>query len=173
MTKPLPHYPRLRWWLMAALISFVGLAFVEGAFAEDKPKLADVLDQDQSEQAPSQGPKESDAEGKFEPGVPRSSVRGFFAAAHDGDYERAAEYLDLRHLPRDMNPEMGPEYARQLKIVLDRSLWIDLDQLSTSPKGQAEDGLPTYRDRVGRVKLGRQDVDILLQRVPRSEGGYI
>jgi MscS family membrane protein len=180
VSKPLPCFPRRRWWLMAAWISFIasaviGSAFVGGAFAEEKPKVADMLknEPEQGEQPPPQGPKEMGPADEFERGVPRSSVRGFIAATHDGDYERAAEYLDLRRLPRTMNPEMGAEYARQLKVVLDRSLWIDLDQLSTSSQGHAEDGLPPYRDRVGRVKVGAQDVDILLQRVPRGEGVYI
>lgn len=65
-----------------------------------------------------------------------------------------------------------PSNARQLKITLERSLWIDLDDLSPSPQGRAEDGLPSYRDRIGRIEVGEETVDILLQRVP-GEGARI
>jgi MscS family membrane protein len=57
---------------------------------------------------------------EFERGNPRSSVKGFFKAARDGDFERAAKYLDLRNLPRWMEENRGFELARQFKIVLDR-----------------------------------------------------
>jgi hypothetical protein len=36
-------------------------------------------------------------------GVPRSSILGFAQVTEKGDFERAAEYLDLRHLPYRMN----------------------------------------------------------------------
>ena len=110
---------------------------------------------------------------EYERGVPRSSVQGFFKAVRVGDYERAAKYLDLRNLPEGLNPSQGPDLARRFKIALDRSLWIDLDLLSTNPEGQSEDGLPSYRDMVGRIKTPKKTVDVLLQRVPRQDGVYI
>ena len=72
-------------------------------------------------------------------GVPRSSVRGFLTAAKSRDYTRASEYLDLRNLPEEATPAQGYELARQLKIVFDRVLWIDLELLSTNPEGDGED----------------------------------
>ena len=122
--------------------------------AVDRPKRAGPLDD-------------------FDRGVPRSSVMGFFKASREGDYERAAKYLDLRNLPKGLDPSQGADLARRLKIVLDRSLWIDLDLLSTNPEGQSDDGLPSYRDMVGRIKTPKKTVDIFLQRVPRQDGVYI
>jgi MscS family membrane protein len=107
---------------------------------------------------------------EYERGVPRSSVQGFFKAVRVGDYERAAKYLDLRNLPEGLNPSQGPDLARKFKIALDRSFGIDLDLLSTNPEGQSEDGLPSYRDMVGRIKTPKKTVDVLLQRVPRQDG---
>ena len=46
----------------------------------------------------------------------------FFKAARDGDFERAAKYLDLRNLPWWVEGNQGSELARQYKIALDRSL---------------------------------------------------
>ena len=107
-------------------------------------------------------------------GVPRSSVRGFLAAAKSRDYARASEYLDLRNLPEEATPAQGYELARQLKIVFDRVLWIDLELLSTNPEGDSEDNLPAARDRIGRIQVeDGKAYEILLQRVPREDGVYI
>ena len=103
-------------------------------------------------------------------GVPRSSVGGFLAAANKRDYVRAAEYLDLHSLPLGMTQSQGPELARQLKIVLDRVLWIDPDLVSASPEGDQTDGLPLVRDRVGRIAGHEKTYYLLLQRVPREDG---
>lgn len=175
MTRPSSTFFGPGRWLSLALAALIGLCFVEGVPAEDKPKLADVLEQEQAqgEQVPTEKPKQLGPADEFERGTPRSSIKGLIAAAREGDYERAAEYLDVRNLPREMDPELAPEYARELKIVLDRSLWINLDQVSDSPNGYADDGLPPYRDRIGRVPVGQTDIDILVQRVPRGDGVYI
>jgi len=105
----------------------------------------------------------------FDRGVPRTSVKGFFKATRDGDYEKGAKYLDLRYLPRGMS-QQGPKLARQFKVILDRTMWIDLDTVSDSPKGWQEDGQPSYRDILGRIKTPHKTVDILLQHVPRKDG---
>jgi len=106
-------------------------------------------------------------------GVPRTCVKGFFKAARERDFEKAAHYLDLRNLPKGKDKTNGPELARHLKFVFDRTVWIDLDLLSTDPKGHSDDGLPAYRDRVCRISTQKKEYDILLQRVPRSDGSYL
>jgi MscS family membrane protein len=110
---------------------------------------------------------------EYDRGTPRSSVKEFFKAARGGDYERAAQYLDLRNLPRWIDKNEGPELARQLKIALDRTLWVDLEQVSADPKGNIEDGLPSRRESLGGIKTPEKTVDILLQRVPREDGVLI
>ena len=110
---------------------------------------------------------------EFERGTPHSSVKGFFKAARGGDYERAAQYLDLRNLPRWIDKNEGPELARQLKIALDQTLWVDLEQVSADPKGNIEDGLSPRRESLGGIKTPEKTVDILLQRVPREDGVLI
>ena len=106
-------------------------------------------------------------------GTPRSSVRGFLSSAKDRNYVQAAEYLDLRNLPPGLTESQGPELARQLRIVLDRTLWIDLELLSTNPEGEQSDNLPAIRERVGRIAGEGKTYDLLLQRVPRGDGVYI
>ena len=106
-------------------------------------------------------------------GTPRSSTRGFLSSAKDRNYVQAAEYLDLRNLPPGLTESQGPELARQLWIVIDRTLWIDLELLSTNPEGDQSDNLPVIRERVGRIAGDGKAYDLLLQRVPRGDGVYI
>ncbi len=108
-------------------------------------------------------------------GNPRSCVREYFVATRDGDYERAAKYLDLRNLPRWINKSQGPELARQLKIVLDRTIRVDLELVSADPKGYLEDGQHSALESIGRIKERYSDrkVNILLQLVPRDDGIYV
>ena len=112
-------------------------------------------------------------EDEFDRGVPRTSVKRFLEAAKDGDYERAAQHLDLRNLPREMRNAQGSELARQLKTILDRGLWIDIDLLSDHPKGYDSDGLPSFRDLLGQIETDKKTYTLLLQRVPRGDSVQI
>ncbi|EFK10823.1 transporter, small conductance mechanosensitive ion channel (MscS) family protein [delta proteobacterium NaphS2] len=110
---------------------------------------------------------------EFERGTPRSSLKGFFKAARSGDFEQAAEYLDLHSLPSRTDVRQGEDLARQLKIVLDRTLMVDVDSVSANPEGNKEDGLPEREENVGRIKTPTQTFNILLRQVPRDDGVYV
>lgn len=101
---------------------------------------------------------------------PRSTVRGFLTAARGGNYDEAAKHLDLRRLPKSQRDAIGPLLARQLRTVLDRTLWIDVDALSDSPDGNTDDGLPPRRDLVGTIRTSRGPVDVVVERVPDTDG---
>jgi MscS family membrane protein len=152
--------------------------------AQQEPTLKDVLGQEEvleeapdatppaptdppepAAAAPSPGPVDD-----FDRGVPRTSLQAFFEAGDEGDWERAAEYLDLRNLPRPMRPPNGPRLARHFKIALDRSLWIAPATLSMDPEGHSDDGLPSFRDRIGVIDTPEGKIEILMQRVPREDG---
>jgi MscS family membrane protein len=165
------------WGLRAALI-VAGL--VANAAMAEEPKVSDLVrggeegpvveeaaakPVEKAAPAPKPGPLDD-----FDRGVPRTSVEGFLEAAKKGEWKRAAEYLDVRRLPRGFARSEGPELARQLSFVLDRFLWIYPETLSTEPEGHADDGLPDYQDFVGRIEAPEEQVDVLLQRVPRSDG---
>jgi MscS family membrane protein len=150
-------------WLLASYI-----AMAQAAAQNISKKEGGAAEKSIKEQTLPAGPVD-----EFERGTPRSSVKGFFKAARDGDYERAAQYLDLRNLPRWMDKNEGPELARQLKIILDRTLWVELEQVSADPKGNLEDGLPSQRETLGYIKTPEKTVDILLQHVPREDGVLI
>ena len=110
---------------------------------------------------------------EFNRGVPRSSLKGYLKAARDGDFMRAAKYLDLRYLPGFLDSNQGHQLARRLKIALDKVIWFDLQMISDQPTGFPDDGLPADRDIIGRIKTPEKTVEILMERVPRSDGVYI
>jgi MscS family membrane protein len=103
-------------------------------------------------------------------GTPRRAVEGFLRATHAHDYERAANYLDLRRLPASEANTQGTKLSRHLKIVLDQKLPMDIESLSDSPAGHLEDGLPPDIEQVGRIVTPDVPVHIRLQRVPRQDG---
>ncbi|PTY06477.1 hypothetical protein DB346_00910 [Verrucomicrobia bacterium LW23] len=103
-------------------------------------------------------------------GTPRSSVEGFFSAAQEGDFNRAALYLNLAHIAPASQAVEGPRLARQLWFVLERRASIDYEALSISPEGNSKDGLPPNRERVTRIEWPGGFADINMERV-RSEDG--
>jgi MscS family membrane protein len=104
-------------------------------------------------------------EDDFGRGSPRGAIQGYFAACREGNYAKAANYLDLRRIEAD-----GPTLARQLRVVLSRTLWVDVEGLSPASEGRLNDGLAGYRDQLGSIDTRRGKVDILLQQVARQDG---
>ena len=147
---------------------------------KDEPTLRQVIEEPDIKEAAKVGDEKSTTPSKplgpvdkLNRGVPRSAAEGYLSAVKANDYEKAAEFLDLRNLPRGYSKGDGPELARRLKVIFDRALWVEMDYLSTDPKGHSNDGLPSYRDFIGRIDLDDRSLDILLQRVPRGDGVYI
>lgn len=111
---------------------------------------------------------------ELERDTPRGAMRGFFAAAREGEWEEAARTLDLSALPEAEREAAGPVLAQRLKRVLDRALWVDLDALSDDPAGDlSEPEVPSDRERVGVVDLPEDGrVEVLLERV-REDGARV
>ena len=143
--------------------------------AEEPPKLKEIVEKSDVEKAaesvettPVKGPPD-----EFGRTTPRSSTLGLARALEEMDFETAVEYMDLRNLPFTIDEADGPELARKLLIVADRSMIVDYEAISDDPDGHADDGLPHYRDRITTVKTSEGLVDILMQKVPRSDGIFI
>lgn len=145
-----------------------------GQPAAAQPTLKDVLtakaEPAEAQETADRSEVPDDALGR---GTPRGTVEGFLDAAREHDYDKAAEYLFLGRLPRGLTPADGPRLARELKIVLDKTLWVDVGALSRKPGGKSEDGLPANRDRVGTIKTSKGPVDILVHRVRKDNGVQI
>jgi MscS family membrane protein len=106
-------------------------------------------------------------------GNPRSSIIGYLNAASEFNWEKAAEYLDLRNLPPDIQEVGGPELARQFNHVVSRSVWLDRLSVSDSPQGLQGDDLPAYRDELMRIPGEDGEIPIWMQQVPRVDGVMI
>jgi MscS family membrane protein len=106
-------------------------------------------------------------------GTPRRSLVGFLTVAQDRDFEKAAEYLDLRNLPSRVKSFDGAKLAQGLSIIIERQLWIDFAEISDDPDGAGGDGLPSYRDRFAEIESEGKVITLLLQRVPRGDGEFI
>lgn len=101
--------------------------------------------------------------------TPRSTLTGFLEATSRHDYARAAEYLDLSRIGGTRRAEVGPALARELRIVIDQTVAIELDDLSDQPEGNPPEGLPAGRALIGTVTTKAGPVQLQLQRMPGAE----
>ncbi len=143
-------------WLVAGLAGDGRAEAPEGAPPQPEPAVQDY--------SKPMGPPDP-----FNRGTPRGSMYGFLTAARSGDFERAAEYLDLRQLPTD-EQDRGPELARRLKVVLEQTIWVDVGNLSDSNAGTPNDDLPAGQDRIGDVETRQGTVLLLMQHSSRGSG---
>jgi len=109
-------------------------------------------------------------EDQFNRGTPRRTTEGFIAAVDAGDFEKAANYLDLRNLRGEATEYTGAQLARRLAVISKRGEWTEVGDFIDDPAGRAADGLPDYRDSIGFVKHEGEDIQLFLQLVPRGDG---
>jgi len=95
--------------------------------------------------------------------TPSGAVMGFLAAAAKSDWPRAAKYLDTR-LPQDQAEDL----SRQLKVLLDRGLRLDLARVSVLPEGEQDERVGKGRELVGTIAMKSGKLDVLLARVQRA-----
>jgi MscS family membrane protein len=105
--------------------------------------------------------------------TPRSSFTRFLILTEKFDYAGAAEYLDLRNLPRATREFSGEELARQLDFVIKRGMKIDVNHLSKKVTGQVVDGLPDYRDELGHLVSDDGEQILYMQKVPGLDDNFI
>jgi len=105
--------------------------------------------------------------------TPLRTAQGFMRFAELGEYERAAEYLDMRYLPDNLSEADGAALAEQLYIVISRKVSIDFDALSDENDGIDGDGLPSYRDTLGTLDTQQGKLSIYLQLIPGKDDARI
>ncbi|MEE9314214.1 MAG: mechanosensitive ion channel family protein [Rhizobiaceae bacterium] len=97
---------------------------------------------------------------------PRGAIQGYLSAISEGDFDKAARYLNLSDVPIADRKATGRELAEQLKQLLDRGGVIDdLVSLSDVPEGTGGDNLEINIDRVGVLDRSLRKVPLLLERV--------
>jgi MscS family membrane protein len=100
--------------------------------------------------------------------TPRGTVLGFLSAAHQGDYEAAARYLNT-----PLRDKSATALAQKLFVVLDRRLPARLNQLSDEPEGSLLDPFKPQQDLIGTISGANGNVDILVERVDPVNSGAI
>ncbi len=98
----------------------------------------------------------------IERSTPLASVQGFILDVHSGNYDAAANYLNLDHLSPSQQPIEGPKLARRLRFVLDRKLAINIAGLSKEPGG---DAVGRNYDLLGTIPLGQTVQPIRIERL--------
>lgn len=93
--------------------------------------------------------EDGDETAAFAPDSPRASVKAYLSACKDGNFEAAADYLEL---PPGAD---GPKLAMRLKAALDRYSWVDLELVSPLSLGNPDDKLPLGVDEIGKIPVGR------------------
>src|SRR5436853_6471271 len=71
--------------------------------------------------------------------TPRSSIYAFLQACHSGQFDVAAQYLDLSRIKSDQRAIQGPELARSLGQILDRDTQFEVARLSNEENGRVGD----------------------------------
>lgn len=102
---------------VAAIVALAALVLSDSPLAQQKePKLKEILEKGSEREEAKEKPKEEVKEeqkpetakpksvgpvipdDEFGRGTPRTAVQGFMKATGEGDYERAAQYLELSNL---------------------------------------------------------------------------
>jgi MscS family membrane protein len=152
-------------YFCAAVVAAVVLISSPGVQAQDtQPETVAIAIPDTVDRGP------DDALNR---GNPRGSITGYLEAAATFNWEKAAEYLDLRKLPQEVSEVGGPELARQLNHVLSRTVWLDDYSVTDAASGVRGDGLPEYRDELLTITTEGGPVPIWIQQVPRGDGEKI
>ena len=92
-------------------------------------------------------------------GTPRRTITGFLRASSEGDFVRAADYLDLRAIPRERRLRDGPELAAMLYRVVTWRVVVDPEQLPD------EREVESARVALDTVEVDGEPADISLVRV--------
>ena len=139
---------------------------------KDSPTVREVVEfQDREEALLREAMAEQAAAGGGTTDTPRATLIALATALDQGDFEAAAEYLDLRYLPPGMSRQDGPELVKQLRYIFSRHIWVDIGALSDEPEGWQNDGLPVYRDSMGSIETSSGVVELYMQRIPDGSGG--
>ena len=105
--------------------------------------------------------------------TPHQSVEGFLAAAGKGDYESAAEYMDLRNRRGEARALAGAELARRFDVIVHRGVWTHINDLVDVPTGRGNDNLPDDMDLIGVILQDGKEVRLIVQKVVGFDGTFV
>ena len=161
-----------QWLVFGVLLTGVAHAHAQSAKNEVTNQRGSALAVYQSEQKLEELSKETN-ERKLSPAAARTpldAMLGFRKYLRAGNFDVAAQYLDLRYVPDEIAAIEPQRLAQALAFVWTKQNVLDISVLSDSVEGHLDDGLPNYRDQVGEVQLSETVVPVFLQRIPDSQG---
>lgn len=151
----------------ASFFGFVLLGLLLGLLLADSPARAQPASPEPPRAAAVEARgAEADA-APPDPQSPQASMADFFALARRGRFEQAARYLEL---PASAD---AATQARRLSLVLDRTVWVDLERLSPAASGDTRDGLPAGVDQIAEIPAatrGGEPEPVRIARRPTPEG---
>jgi MscS family membrane protein len=104
---------------------------------------------------------------------PAGTVLGFLQTAQSGNYQAAADYLQMSTARRQ---SQGADLATKLKVLMDRAFVGKLSRISTSPEGNPDNGIPDQQT-IGIFSIPNEgadsDVPVVLVRVTDPSAGQI
>lgn len=101
---------------------------------------------------------------------PRAAVTAFLEACHDSNYARAAEYLDLRRVPKNTRIQQGPELAKQLESILNSDSRFNVLRLTQAPEGNPADDMDPSIEHVTSIQQADNSFNIDLERIELQPG---
>jgi MscS family membrane protein len=94
--------------------------------------------------------------------TPRATVVGFLTAAHKGDWKTASQYI------YGANGEDPLELTKELSVVLDQGLPVNVSGLSDKPEGELNDKLPATKELAGVITTNGGPLNVILDRIHRG-----
>jgi len=147
------------------------------AWAQDKPapdvSAREILEASKAEEQLVEEKEQSDASGIESLSTPLNVLVGLRKAMRNNDHEKAAEFLDRRYLPEEMEQYSDEDLLTALGYVFSQQNILDLAEVSDHPEGNLDDQLPRYREQIGTVTISTGEIPIYLQRVPDGKGGRV
>lgn len=156
--------------LLLALL-LVSLPAVAQDAARSDASMREILEAEEKAEELIEEKEQSEAKGVVIPQTPLSSMLGLREAMRRSDHEAAAQYLDMRFLPKELDEYSPESLIRALAYVWAQQNIADLSNISDDPAGNLDDGLVSYRELIGTVLISSGEVPIYLQRVPDGKGG--
>ena len=175
MRTGLPRCLRLPVPLLCCLLLTASFApaLVAQEVADPDVSMRELIEADKESEELLQEVAKSEDRGVPAQSTPLKAMARLSQAVKNRDYEKAAEALDLRYLPDDVEVYSGEDLLQAFRVIFLQQNVVGLGELSDQPEGDLQDGLPSYRDKLGEVKLVDEVIPVYLQRVPDGKGGKV
>ncbi len=93
---------------------------------------------------------------------PRGTVLGFLQLAQSAHPDSAAQYFQASRARR---PGDDQRLVHELKSLMDRAYVGNINRITDLAEGSPQEGLPSDQERVGKVEVNDDSVDLILTRV--------